>query len=850
MKGELSVKRAVKTITALLLSFSILVCGLGQRVYASETSGSEASETSGGKYISEVFIAYGKTEAEAKKWLTDNGWEALKNPSNVGLGKASSLDEEIAAVIGIRRTDNADEAITDMAVMNMNEDGYSYSDYESLVNKKKADIDEFIRTFIPTIEEYRKNYKGEGTEFGKKRADLAYKFLNMFYDGEVGGEYAINDTGMHLGDLFLSPLKQEIGDDAYNRLSAEDKHKYGDLQQIILETCGTMEIFIEELLAIATDASETTWIERLQELEGDELSRNIGKYVPSIAGQDLAESAIMQLLAQEFGDAAATLAQQWQDVRSDIQWFESYNEKYDLWDHEGETEEEYTARLAAFFKDLEKNDKARYTNEYNRYMANLTFYETLYEIPYTGEWGETLAEFFNPQNGKNYGADENYFLPFAAALSEGQRASLNRISFRDLIYVGFMNEDGLEQIQPNLDEVFKADKDGNKPLELSVYDGMDRAIFRKGVALTSGAMMEKNLGRGDPYAGIWGNYGAVAIAAYAGMAVGLGMMVAGGVMMAKGVEMVRITTLEYGLENLEMCETKVRDLKVWIQHYANIDDPVKAAEVGKDLAEWQQRLYHLQTDKYYQVVQTEDFIAPSITGRWVMGIGVALLLISAGLEAYNLWKYYNRDMKPIPRMIVDEADIVTYETDDKGNKTIKNITFDQFVYYNSVKCNRPQIGKICDWQDGVEEYKDHNCYDVADLNCDYGKEWLALYTNKSLLKGDPILADSLQVKYGSEKMPAGCTKNLHFFTYTYAIDLGDTAYSYSNDEGGVYVFWDADTEAGAIGRGERTPATASTFSPGQFALGAAAGLVIGAAGAFLIMYFRKKKENKMAEATA
>ncbi len=846
----MSVKKAVKKITALILSFSVLFCGLGQKVLASETSGGEETETSGGKYISEVFIAYGKTEEEAKKWLTDNGWETLKNPSNVGLGKASSLDDEIAAVIGIRRTDNVDEAITDMAIMNMNQDGYSYSDYESLVNKKKAQIDEYIRTFIPTIKEYRKNYNGEGSEFGKKRADLVYDFLNMFYDGEVGGEYAINDTGMHLGDLFLSPLRQEIGDDAYNKLSTEERLKYGDLQQIILESCGTMEIVIEEALAIATDASETTWLERLQELEGEELSRNIGKYVPSAAGQDLADSAIMQLLAQEFGDSAATLAKQWQDVRSDILWFESYNEKYDLWDHEGESEEGYTARLQAFFNDLKKNDEARYINEYNRYMANLTFYETLYEIPYAGEWGETLAEFFNPQNGKNYGADENYFLPFAAALSEGQRSSLNRISFRDLIYVGFMNEEGLEQVLPDLNEVVKADKDGNKPLELSVYDGMDRAIFRKGVALTNGAMMEKNLGRGDPYAGIWGNYGAVAIAAYAGMAIGLGMMVAGGVMMAKGVEMVRFTTFEYGIENMGECQKKIRELETWIEHYKRVNEYKTAAKLEEDLAVWQQRLKSLQTDQFYQVTQTEEYIAPNVTGRWVLGIGAALLFLSAGLEIYNLWKYYDRDMKPIPRMIVDEADIVTYVEDDKGNKTIKNITFDQFVYYNSVKCNRPQIGKICDWQDGVAEYKDHNCYDVADLNCDYGKEWLAMYTNKSLLKGDPILADSLQVKYGNDKMPKGCTRNLHFFTYTYPIDLGDTAYSFSNDEGGVYVFWDVDTEAGAIGRNESVPKTASSFSAGQFAVGTATGLVIGVAGACLIMYFRKKKKNNIAEASA
>ncbi len=866
-------KRKGRQILAVVLCISILFSGVVQRVQASSAPEAESiaaaesssaleptsesspaaaltsTSTPGGKYISEVFIAYGKTEDEAKQWLKDNGWETLANDSNVGLGKASSLDNEIAAVIGIKRTNNAEVAITDMAVMNMNGDGYSFSDYESLVKKKNAEIDEYVRTFIPTIIEYRKNYNGEGSEFGKKRADMVYKVLNRFYDGEVGGEYAINDTGMHLGDMFLSPIKQEIGDEMYNALPEAEKRKHGDLRQIILEGTGSAEIIIEQLLAIAADASETTWIERLQEIDGDELSRNIAKYVPSIQGQDLADSAILQLLFQEFGDTAAVLASQWQDIRSDILWYENYNLTNDLWEYDDESDEDYSKRVEAYFTDMEKNDKTRWDDEYDRYMANMTFYETLHEITYEGEWGETLGDFFSPYGGKNFGADEKYFLPFAAALSEGQRASLNRLSFRDMILVGFMDEEGVEEVLPDIDEMFKADEDGNKPEELSIYAGTNRAIFRNGVAVTSGAMMEKNLGRGDLYDNIWGNMGFAAITAYAGMAAGLGMAIAGGVMMARGVKVTRKVTCEFGRSFLHRCEESA---KYYTQRAVDYTEKGLTEYAKNCLAEaqkWEKRVIDINTKGSYVAEKTETFTGVSMTGRWMLGIGAALLLLSAGLEAMNLWMYYDRDMKPIPRMIVDETDIVTYETDSKGNKTIKSISFDQFVYYDSVKCNRPQIGKICDWQDGVKEYKDYYCYDVADLNCDYGKEWLALYTNKSPLKGDPILADSLQVKYGDDKMPAGCTKNLHFFTFDYAIDLGDTAYSYNNDKGGVYVYWDVDKEAGAVARGETTLNTASTFSPGQFALGVAAGFVVGAACVCLIMVIlkRKKMEKKAAK---
>ena len=82
-----------------------------------------AEEKGGGKYVGDVFIAYGKTEEEAAKWLKDNGWEPVEGDFNAG--KASFFDDNelqdqnVAAVMGIKRTDEKNQAVTDMAVMNM-----------------------------------------------------------------------------------------------------------------------------------------------------------------------------------------------------------------------------------------------------------------------------------------------------------------------------------------------------------------------------------------------------------------------------------------------------------------------------------------------------------------------------------------------------------------------------------------------------------------------------------------------------------------------------------------------------------------------------------------------------------
>ena len=165
-----------------------------------------ADEAGAGKYISEVFIAYGKNEDKAAEWLDKHGWEPVAGDFNAG--KASFWDDNtvqdqnVAAVMGIKRTNDKNQAITDMAVMNM-KGGYSLPDYESLVNEKKSEIKEFVNNFMVVIEEFRANKNGEGSDFGKQRAELAFDILNRFTDGGGDEPYARNDTGLPLGELFL-----------------------------------------------------------------------------------------------------------------------------------------------------------------------------------------------------------------------------------------------------------------------------------------------------------------------------------------------------------------------------------------------------------------------------------------------------------------------------------------------------------------------------------------------------------------------------------------------------------------------------------------------------------------------
>ena len=810
--------KTVRKLMSLLLTLTLLLGCMNGLAYAGGTENT-------GKYVQDVFIAYGKTEDEAKAWLEANGWEPVKGDFNAG--KNSTWDDPVAAVMGIRRTNDAQDAVTDMAVMNMT-GGYDFPAYEKLIEKKQGQIDEFLDSFMPTIQEYRDNYNGKGGALGKTRADLVYDILNKFFDGEPGDPYAKNDTGMKLGDLFLGTTRREkvaeLGEEGFNALGADEKKRYGDLQQILLESSGAAVIAIEQMLAMATDPGEETWLQRLSGLTGKELAKNLAKYVPEAAGQNLAASAISTFLRERFGDASRIIAEQYAGIREELQWYEGYCEENGLWSEDGESAEDYDARLTRYFDALQKDAPERYQSERDRFYNDVVLYENLYLTDYKGGWGDTLGDFFNPYDEKDYGLDADNFLTFAAAMSPGQRAALEVLSLRAMLLIGFADEAGLAQAQPDLDGLF-GDSD-----EISVYSGINRGIFRGGVALTSRARMDEHEGRANAYDDIFDHIGILSLASYATAAVGAVTVIAGAVAAVKGGTWVQGATAA----EIRAVESQLKEAQKLVQK--NLDRTITVTEYQNAVKNADQlagKLEAMENDTSWHLKKL------GTTGKVIMCVGGALMILAAFVKGYQMYKYYQRTFTQIPRMIVDEADIVTYTTDSDGN-TVTIIDFDQYVYYEAVKCNRQEVGEISDWQDGVDQYAEWGCGDVADLNGDFGQEWLALYTVKSPKKGDPILADSLTLQYGSNEAPKNCTGKLHKFTYTNAVDLGDTAYSFNNDKKGVYFFWDSDAKA------YDTKETASAFTGGQLAMSGAAGLILGVLGTTAILRTRKKKEEAAA----
>ncbi|MBR2087306.1 MAG: hypothetical protein IJ906_09265, partial [Oscillospiraceae bacterium] len=613
------------------------------------------------------------------------------------------------------------------------------------------------------------------------------------------------------------------------------------LQQIILESSAGALQTVEQVLALAADSNEDTWLDRLEEMSGLDMKTLAELYADGNAS--LSESAAESLLMSKYGDAAEMLESEYQDIQMEMIWYTNYMDTNGLRIQDGETDDAYSARLDAYFDEIKQRDgEDAYDDITGRFYGATPLYTALLMVPYEGEWGETLFEFFCNQNGGDYeyAEDTPAFLPFAIALSEGQRAGLQFLSFRTLLQLGVSCDDTsvISDAVPDLGDLES----------VSIYSGINRAIFRSGVALTSRAMMDKSRGQ-SPYDQIWDAKGVFSIASLGTFAVGTVVLVIGAEIYAKYTHFdyaAAIATENQTLGTLRLSMTSNEAARDGVmKQFMN-------GAIGKEEAET--RISALVKD-YNRMVGEETTAKQKINSRsemqdqaarmskaarWIMGIGGVMMLASAAMAGYRLYKYYNRTFLPIPLYIVDEADIVSYTTDKNGNE-VKNIDFDQYVYYEVVKCDRQDIGVNSKAQDGVDQYAEWGCGDAADLSCDIGKQWLALYTVKSDKKGAPILADSLKLQYGSDAVPAGCTVPLHFFTYTHAADLGDLAYAFNNNKYGVYFFWDTDANA----------FTATAFTGGQLALAGVGGLAVGILGATVVtMMTRKRKETPEAPTVA
>ncbi len=793
------------------LTIAAMAVALGVSIPAHYAPAMAAGET---KYISEVKVGIGKTEQEAKSELLEEGFTILSKD-----GKYADLNEDAGSkdptmgrgqkivYLGYKTTTNVDEAVTDLAVMNMR-GGYSVKDYEELMEKQlKTEVIPFVERFLVTLQEYRENLNSEYPS-NKARAQYMKSMLNKLSD---------DDTGGLMGDLLVNETKYEMGDADYAALSEEEKKQHADILTIIMQANGKATLSIETLLTKATDTKETSWIDRLEENTLDDLKEQLDE-----AGVDITEQDAT--LDRMYGDDAKKLLEKWDTFSQALN---EYDEKVNALANLDESRyEENVEKMEQFdvnSDDVNKNGPAvvaltsarvDITNE-TLDLELIAAKERMDEVDYDFEDGSTLAEFFAQDASVFNGDDIRDLYPIVASLSAGQLAGLDFLSLQDLVTIATADATSYEN-----------DLGDTEPA--SIYEGVNREIFQKGmVAITNDAKrleaMQNDAVKDSPLStNTWILWGATAVAT-AGM-------ITSWVLMSHFKDV--FNRLD-GAENAvrlanKQCTDKLfklaNDLDLSRDAYKNAVD---AAHKTRDLA-----LEKLVGKDYVDdvVSDVEGTIKNAATKSKICTyLGAAFTVAMAALAAFSIYStvteliaYYNVEYSPIPKYMVEEVDITEGEGDEKTYK--RNDT----AYYRVAECNRKPNA---DYYEQLQNY--------ADLNGDVGKQWLALYYVRYEGKA-PIKADSLKVVIGDSKTPAGYEIGIHMFGYSGAFNLTDKHYCYNDTPKGTYVYFQVDESALP-----KASVAGSNFSTGTGFLFAGIGAVVGAGIGIAIMLVLTKRKEKV-----
>ncbi len=759
------------------------------------------------KYIKDVrlFIKEKGTFEDAKNWCTaqnknqevmysDDKWRVLEG--NLNSGADGAFKQPVGVFLCYTRTEDPTEAITDMAVMN-EVGNYSSPAYEKLLEEQKNEYKDLVDDTWSMIEEYRTNYKR-----GLETAKQAHDFLNGYIE---------DDSEKLLGDLLLT-------------VEADD------LVSILLQANGNTVLMIQEQLAYATDIGSSTWLDRMEQLGSFTTLRNkaLKAYNNNASKADAA-------LKKKYNAQAAQLLESWSELNQRIDHYKKMIKAYGL--HKMSEQE-----IQKWFDEVSKNENPN--EDLELFLNEYTILEALSVYKYDGK---TLLEYFNQGKSQFSGDNIKYLYPLVASLSNGQKSALDQsLSMYQLLQnaicatafndyksgkatmIDKARDGSREETEKVKNQIANGLKEWKEEEPISIYEGVDRDIYKGGVAVTSTAENFSN-GSGTNWTDSFVDNGGLAVSAV-GMLAGSVIFGFAARAMAKKLTELPWKVIDKAINNVRLqgiTSVKAQALSQYecstrfflVNKNYTIDHLKNPAALGLNPAEVK-RFKSIRNDLYAKNYDALGARSASILKGLKIGFTVLCILLAVAdivLSSIALYQYYNRDHLPIPNYMVD----ITYNSDKETS----------FINYKSVKDNKDKNG---------------------DLNGGGGKQWLALYATHDPDAGKPILAPSnygaenLYVITGSNKGDTG-SYPLHLFgtpnaSQNLTFADGESGWSYNDKNNGTYLFFRRDENYVPMDE------EGTVMSSGRIVLigsiGLIAGCIAGAAATIFLTGAKKKKEDE------
>ena len=170
-------KKTLKFLISIILVLSIML-STSVVIFADSSVQEE--------YVSDLRLIYADTYNDAVLVLSDSkleGYKILNNNLNMNSGKTGVW-------LAYKTTTNIDEAITDVAVIQMG-GGYNAANYQAMIEQSRAEYEAMGEIYLDAID-----YFAEAYDAGNFLADAAYRQLNFY-----AGLDKYKET--RLGDLFV-----------------------------------------------------------------------------------------------------------------------------------------------------------------------------------------------------------------------------------------------------------------------------------------------------------------------------------------------------------------------------------------------------------------------------------------------------------------------------------------------------------------------------------------------------------------------------------------------------------------------------------------------------------------------
>ena len=389
-------------------------------------------------YVGEVRLAVDANPEVAKLALSSAGYEVIDQDLNESAGSSWNKLGDQAVYMGIKRTADEKKAIRDMKTMNML-GKYSYSDMENWLENNRQSARGIFEPLLTALKELRANYKN------KDMLTLTVK--------EMLDRVTEDDSGKTLGEIFFDKDCDETV-----------------IMKIVLE--GNQEVVKTVLyhLSMTYEATDDTWLDRLSGITKKSLTKEYTRKmygVDQVAGDK--KSEVERLMNAEFEEDANKLLERWDEIHDVIA--------------EGTSLGTLTSEDVKRIMEVGEDQFYEELVDKTTVLRDNAFVEGLKAIPYNGK---TLLELFKLDKSV-FIKDITRLYPVVAALSSGQRAMLDYVRLDKLMEYAFIRKSQKE----NRDD-FKSNEDIieqsiNDTTEISVYEGIDRAMFKEGAAMTSRA---------------------------------------------------------------------------------------------------------------------------------------------------------------------------------------------------------------------------------------------------------------------------------------------------------------------------------------------------------------------------